>query len=122
MQQTIFFVLYFFNNFILMFFFFFSSYRELPQNNFEATICEEGIRNLPNLIDLKLNDNKLERIPIFHGLIALETLELANNEIREISLAALQLLPNLRHLDLSRNFIVEIATNSFPKDNILQKL
>lgn len=105
-----------------MFFFFFSSYRELPQNNFEATICEEGIRNLPNLIDLKLNDNKLERIPIFHGLIALETLELANNEIREISLAALQLLPNLRHLDLGRNFIVEIATNSFPKDNILQKL
>ncbi|XP_055300618.1 leucine-rich repeats and immunoglobulin-like domains protein 2 isoform X2 [Sitodiplosis mosellana] len=95
---------------------------ELPQNNFDAVMCEQGIRNLPNLIDLNLNDNKLERIPIMHGVAALETLELANNEIGEITLAALQLLPNLKHLDLSRNMILAIATNSFPKQNNIQKL
>lgn len=96
--------------------------RELPQNNFNAEMCEQGIRNLPNLIDLKLNENKLERIPIMHGIISLETLELANNEIREITLAALQALPNLKHLDLSRNMILTIGTNSFPKENKIQKL
>lgn len=85
-------------------------------------MCEQGIRNLPNLVDLNLNDNKLGRIPIFYGVPALETLELANNEIGEITLAALQPLPNLKHLDLSRNMILAIATNSFPKQNNIQKL
>lgn len=85
-------------------------------------ICEQGIRNLPNLVKLKLNENKLERMPIFHGLTSVETLELANNEIHEISLAALQQLPNLKHLDLSRNMILAITTNSFPNENRIQKL
>lgn len=85
-------------------------------------MCEASIRNLPNLVDLKLNDNKLDRIPIFHGLISLEVLDLANNEIREITLAALQALPNLTHLDLSRNMIIAIGPNSFPKQNSVQKL
>lgn len=103
-------------------FFFLCCNRELPQNNFNAAICEQGIRNLPNLVDLKLKDNKLERIPILHGLISLEVLDLSNNEIREITLAALQALPNLKHLDLSRNMILAIALNSFPKENRIQKL
>lgn len=85
-------------------------------------MCEQGIRNLPNLVDLNLNDNKLGRMPVFVGVTALETLELANNEIGEITLAALQPLPNLKHLDLSRNTILAIATNSFPKQNNIQKL
>lgn len=85
-------------------------------------MCEQSIRNLPNLVDLNLNDNKLGRLPILEGVTALETLELANNEIGEITLAALQPLPNLKHLDLSRNIILAIATNSFPKQNNIQKL
>lgn len=110
---------------VLFFRVFLSSFtcnRELPQNNLNASMCEQSIRNLPNLIDLKLNENKLERIPILHGLTSLETLELANNEIREITLVALQLLPKLKHLDLSRNMILAITTNSFPKENNIQKL
>lgn len=85
-------------------------------------MCEQGIRNLPNLVDLKLNENKLDRIPIFHGLTSLEILILTNNQIHEISVAALQALPRLTHLDLSRNLIMTIGPNSFPKQNAIQKL
>lgn len=85
-------------------------------------MCEMSIRNLPNLVDLKLNENKLQRMPILHGLTALEVLELVNNEIHEISVQALQLLPKLKHLDLSRNMILAIGPNSFPNQNRIQKL
>lgn len=85
-------------------------------------MCELSIRNLPNLVDLKLNENILQRLPIFHGLISLETLELMNNEIHEITLSALQALPKLKHLDLSRNMILAIGPNSFPNQNTIHKL
>lgn len=96
--------------------------RELTQSNLDAEMCEQIIGNLPNLVELKLNENKLQRMPIFHGLFSLKKLELANNEISEISLNALLVLPRLTHLDLSRNMIDSIASNSFPKENFIQKL
>lgn len=77
---------------------------------------------MENLVDLRLTENKLERLPIFLGLISLEILELANNEIREITSVALQALPKLTHLDLSRNMILAIGPNSFPQHNVIQKL
>ncbi|XP_031617130.1 leucine-rich repeats and immunoglobulin-like domains protein 2 isoform X2 [Contarinia nasturtii] len=95
---------------------------EIRQNNFNAARCEQSIRNLPNLVNLTLKGNELERIPILRGLISLEKLDLANNEIREITMAALQALPALKHLDLSRNMIHAIGLNSFPKENRIQKL
>lgn len=95
---------------------------ELPQNGLTTEQCEMNIINLPNLAVLKLNENKLQQIPIFRGLISLRTLDLSNNEIREINADALRLLPKLTLLNLSRNFIVRIGPNTFPKENALQKL
>lgn len=85
-------------------------------------MCEQSIRRLTGLKDLNLNENRLTRMPIFHGLIALETLKLANNEIQEITSSALQALPKLVELNLSRNFIKTIGSNTFPRTNLLQKL
>lgn len=97
-------------------------YRELSHNNFDDERCAASIRSLNNLIDLRLNQNKLTRVPLFVGLVSLQTLELANNEIREISSESLMALPQLTHLDLSRNLIHTIAPNTFFKGNALRKL
>lgn len=96
--------------------------RELSYNNFDDDHCAASVRNLNNLIDLRLNHNKLTRVPVFVGLVSLQTLELANNEIHEISNESLMALPQLTHLDLSRNLIHTIAPNTFFKGNVLQKL
>lgn len=71
---------------------------------------------------MRINSNKIQRMPIFIGLINLETLELADNEIREISNDALKAIPRLMQLDLSRNAIHSIASNSFFISNSLKKL
>lgn len=96
--------------------------RELSHNNFDDERCAASILNLSNLIELRLNQNKLTRIPLFVGLVSLQTLEMANNEIQEISNDSLMALPQLTHLDLSRNLIHTIAPNTFFKGNALQKL
>lgn len=96
--------------------------RELSQNNFDDERCAASIQNLNNLIELRLNQNKITRVPFFVGLVSLKTLELANNEIREISSESLMALPQLIHLDLSRNLIHAIAPNTFFKGNVLQKM
>lgn len=90
-------------------------------SNLNAKTCEKNIENLPNLIILKLTENKLIRIPIFHGLILLETLVLSNNRISRINLTALEALPKLTQLDLSRNMIKTIGHNTFPKRKMLFK-
>lgn len=97
-------------------------YRELSRNNFDDERCAASIRNLNNLIDLRLNQNKLTRVPLFVGLVSLQMLELANNQIQEISYESLMALPRLTHLDLCRNSIHTIAPNTFFKGNALQKL
>lgn len=97
-------------------------YRELSHNDLNDVHCEENIRNLADLVKLHLNENKLLRIPVFVGLQSLERLVIANNQIREISSNALLALPQLNHLDLSRNFIHTISPNTFPKKNFLEKL
>lgn len=98
------------------------SYSDLSQNNFNVEVCEKNIKSLRSLIDLRLNQNKLTRLPLFHGLFSLQILELSDNEITEITATALAALPKLTHLNLSRNLIHFIAANSFPKDNLLQKM
>lgn len=99
-----------------------SKHSELPQNDLTAEQCEENIKNLEILSELKLNANKLQRMPVFRGLISLRTLELSNNEIREIAMVALRALQSLEVLNLSRNLIVKIGPGTFPKVNVLQKL
>lgn len=93
--------------------------RELSHNHFDAERCERSITNL-NLVDLQINSNKIRRMPIFVGLPLLETLKLADNEIKEISEDALKAVPTLVHLDLSRNSIHALAPNSFFAGNSLK--
>lgn len=96
--------------------------RELSQNNLGDDRCEQKIGNLSKLSDLKLNQNKLTRFPVFVGLQLLDTLELSNNDIQMITAEALMAVPKLTFLDLSRNAIKTILPNSFPKGNLLQKM
>lgn len=95
---------------------------ELFHSHLDADMCERNIRDVAYLMALRVNNNKLTRIPVFHGLTALEKLELMNNAIRVISIAAIRALPKLSYLDLSGNRIVTIETNAFPKVNALQKV
>lgn len=99
-----------------------TAHRELSHNDFDAERCTASIRNLSNLVELKLNQNKLTRIPLFVGLISLQRLDLASNQIDEISSDALMALPQLNHLDLSRNAIHTIAPGTFYRGNRLRKL
>lgn len=84
--------------------------------------CERSIGNLTNLEKLGLSHNQLTKFPIFIGLNALQTLSLANNDIKIIATEALLAIPQLKHLDLSRNSIKTILPNSFPSGNILEKM
>lgn len=95
---------------------------ELFHSQLSAELCEQNIRNVKNLMAVRVNNNKLTRIPVLQGLVSLEKLELMNNEIRTIAIAALRALPKLTYLDLSGNKILNIDTNAFPKINALQKL
>lgn len=95
---------------------------ELFHSQLSAELCEQNIRNVKSLMAMRVNNNKLTRIPVLHGLVSLEKLELMNNEIRTVAIAALRALPKLTYLDLSGNKILNIDTNAFPKINALQKL
>lgn len=100
----------------------FISSLEMFHSHLNAEMCEQNIRDSTNLMALRVNNNKLMRIPVFHGLMSLEKLELMHNEIRAIAITALRALPKLTYLDLSGNRILNIEANVFPKINALQKL
>lgn len=100
----------------------FISSLELFHSHLNAEMCEQNIRDAKNLLALRVNNNKLTRIPVFRGLVLLEKLELMHNEIRAIAITALRALPKLTYLDLSGNRILNIEANVFPKMNALQKL
>lgn len=95
---------------------------ELFHSHLDADMCERNIRDVANLMALRVNNNRLARMPVFNGLRSLEKLELMNNEIRAISIAAVRALPKLSYLDLSGNRIMSVETSPFPKVNALQKL
>lgn len=69
-----------------------------------------------------LKRNQLESVPVFIGLNALKQLNLANNRIQRISSEALEALPKLKTLDLSRNFLHALESSYFPFSNRLAHL
>lgn len=97
---------------------FFSS-RDLSSNKLNESVGQQ-IKNLPVLQELKLNKNRLHRIPKFVGFGQLEKLSLAHNRIDRITSESLELLVSLQFLDLSRNNIKSIQPNSFPPANNLK--
>uniref|UniRef100_A0AAQ5XKI3 Ig-like domain-containing protein n=1 Tax=Amphiprion ocellaris TaxID=80972 RepID=A0AAQ5XKI3_AMPOC len=71
--------------------------------------------NLQHLSEMKLNHNELEAIPDLGPYASnITTLILANNRITRISEKQLRPFLALETLDLSNNNIVEIKANSFP--------
>uniref|UniRef100_A0A3B5AC49 Leucine rich repeats and immunoglobulin like domains 3 n=1 Tax=Stegastes partitus TaxID=144197 RepID=A0A3B5AC49_9TELE len=71
--------------------------------------------NLQHLSEIKLNHNELEAIPDLGPYASnITTLILANNRITRISEEQLRPFLALETLDLSNNNIVEVKANSFP--------
>ncbi|CBY11832.1 unnamed protein product [Oikopleura dioica] len=69
--------------------------------------------NLPQLIELKLSDNSLTKIPDLRKVPSLVLLHLANNLITSLNGSILR-LPNLTHLDLSGNSIKTVTRLRLP--------
>ncbi|XP_072528739.1 leucine-rich repeats and immunoglobulin-like domains protein 3 [Salminus brasiliensis] len=87
---------------------------DLSHNKLRA--LPEGLfTGLQHLSEIKLNNNELETIPDFGSHAGnLTTLILANNKISKISSERLRPLVALETLDLGNNNLVEVRTGAFP--------
>ncbi|KAK3605813.1 hypothetical protein CHS0354_002430 [Potamilus streckersoni] len=83
---------------------------------------ESAFRNLPSLKDLKLNNNKLEEIPVFRDNPNLLSLELNHNRIHTIDMQPLTFLTSLESLQITHNDIMHLSKESFPANLTLKKL
>ncbi|KAK1789528.1 hypothetical protein P4O66_015446 [Electrophorus voltai] len=91
-----------------------SAAKDLSHNKLR-TLPEALFTGLPHLSEIKLNNNELEMIPDF-GLLSktIITLVLANNKILALLPEQLEPLVALETLDLSNNNLVEVKAGSFP--------
>lgn len=94
---------------------------DLSHNDLSDNI-DQFVGNASGLTELKLRTNRLQKFPVFRGLAALKTLQLAYNRIEVISPEALLALPGLVSLDLSKNLIKLLLPNAFPSTNRLRNL
>uniref|UniRef100_A0A1B0CD26 Putative membrane glycoprotein lig-1 n=1 Tax=Lutzomyia longipalpis TaxID=7200 RepID=A0A1B0CD26_LUTLO len=80
------------------------------------------IGNATELRELKLNKNRLRRIPHFTGLTHLTALSVSHNRIEVLEVEALEKLPKLQHLDISRNLLTVLPKNIFPPNCRIRSL
>ncbi|XP_059615455.1 leucine-rich repeats and immunoglobulin-like domains protein 3 [Phlebotomus argentipes] len=80
------------------------------------------VANLSTLRELKLNKNRLQHIPLFEGLHHLTALSLSHNRIEMVDAEALERLPKLQHLDISRNLITHLPRDTFPTASRIRSL
>ncbi|XP_053718209.1 leucine-rich repeats and immunoglobulin-like domains protein 3 [Synchiropus splendidus] len=87
---------------------------DLSHNKLQ-TLDSTLFSNLQHLSEIKLNHNELEEIPDLGPASSnITTLILANNKIARISMEQLQPFLALETLDLSNNNIVDVKAKSFP--------
>uniref|UniRef100_A0A665TUS0 Ig-like domain-containing protein n=1 Tax=Echeneis naucrates TaxID=173247 RepID=A0A665TUS0_ECHNA len=89
-------------------------YRDLSHNKLQV-LDSALFSNLKHLSEIKLNHNELEAVPDLGPYASnITTLILANNRITRISVEQLKPFLALEMLDLSNNNIVDIKASSFP--------
>ena len=98
----------------------FKGFRTLPKLSISFNpelliIDSEAFSNLTNLVDLKLNDNLIEKIDhgTFSALTHLQTLNLSKNKIESLEENIFSNLNNLTNLDLSYNQLSKLKPKSF---------
>lgn len=92
-------------------------YLNLGKNN--ITEISDDLLALPNLKEVKLDNNQIKKLENIHGISMLKTLELFKNQIEEIEL---ENLPTLTNLDLSHNKLEADDLTAIAKINSLETL
>ena len=70
----------------------------------DCNLKEAGLNNLPRLKFAKLSRNQISIFPDVHYSNMLQSLDLAYNNLKDLSRISITNLPKLRKLDLSGNF------------------
>lgn len=78
----------------------------------EMEHSEFHLRELPNLVTLRLHDNLLgnfSSLKLFENLSSLEVLDLSDNIMTEIDMRMLEIFTSLKEINLERNFLAKLS-------------